>query len=72
MRKLRLDLDDLHVESLTTSDETTETGTVEGYATARCSVEVPITCGGDTCGQPTCFPAQTCTCPTSPPFCGPA
>jgi hypothetical protein len=67
MRKLRMDLNELLVESLTTSDEAKETGTVQGYATFRCSVGVPITCGGDTCMQETCFPAQTCTCPTSPP-----
>lgn len=55
MKKLRLELDELHVESFVTDRGEVERGTVEGHASLRCSG------GGTTCnGDNTCVDGYTC------------
>ena len=58
MRKLKMDLDALLVESFDTAREPAERGTVQGHFSLRCDT-VNATCdGGNTCGYPTCNFAQ--------------
>ncbi|HEX6749778.1 MAG TPA: hypothetical protein VF092_20975 [Longimicrobium sp.] len=55
MRKLKLDVGELAVESFTTAARLPETGTVRGYGTFRGSTCGPEnTCGPQTCGQLIC------------------
>jgi len=63
MRKLKLELDELFVETFTTDALEVPTGTVHGYQSLGCSRNLPDgptcneanTCGGDTCdGLYTC------------------
>lgn len=66
MRKLKLDLDHLAVESFDTADEKRGTGTVMGHDTIRCSNTCDTvdnyTCNGQyTCaGEATCHDLLTC------------
>jgi len=55
MRKLKLDVDGLAVESFTTADRAPGTGTVRGHGTFRGSTCGPEnTCGPQTCGDLYC------------------
>lgn len=61
MKKLRLVVDDLRVDSFVTRQETEDRGTVQGYVSARCTYQG--TClGGATCDGvgATCSPNDTC------------
>ncbi len=49
MKKLRLELDELQVESFTIDRGEDERGTVEGHISARCSAGDRTCNGGDTC-----------------------
>lgn len=46
MKKLRLEADELRVESFTTADTGEEEGTVHGYISCRCTNAQGGTCGG--------------------------
>jgi hypothetical protein len=62
MKKLRLNLDALAVETFQTDNADGPTGTVEGYVSTQCTGGV-LTCnGGNTCvaGGATCGGAETC------------
>ena len=59
MRKLRLELEELSVESFGTGPEPGRRGTVEGHATARCNTNV--SCNGTcalACGSYYCVPTD--------------
>ena len=75
MGKLRLEIEQLAVESFTTASKTSELGTVHGYGTFRGSTCGPeYTCGPQTCGDLHCvieteFPcgdSAGCPAPTNP------
>lgn len=74
MRKLQLSLDELSVDSFTTSDAASGAGTVEGYISTHCT-NAGYTCNGAntclpagaTCGNPTCFLSCAGSCPCYPP-----
>jgi hypothetical protein len=58
MRKLRLDLDALDVESFTTDLASSAAGTVQGLLSVYCTPEcdtVNQTCNYASCGGPTCY-----------------
>lgn len=59
MKKLKLRMEDLRVQSLAMPIHGESRGTVHGRATS-------FTCGGQSCGG-TCF--ETCYCPTAPDYC---
>ena len=72
MKKLKLNLDDLKVESFATTSEATglPKGTVRGYD--PCTEQ--ISCDDVTCGSITCAPGPgpgTCLAPTSADSCSP-
>jgi len=48
MKKLRLDPDSLAIETFQTEDVDGGTGTIEGYASFRCT-PAPATCDGTSC-----------------------
>lgn len=74
MKKLRLELDNLNVQSFATTDGETGTGTVEGYISLRCSQGDHTCNGGNTCDGvgDTCNPENSCyvscagSCPCDP------
>ena len=73
MKKLKLDLEELHVDSFTVSDDDLGTGTVEGYISARCTgggitCDNANTCGGvgDTCEATVCDVSCNGSCPCYP------
>ena len=72
MKKLRLELDALRVDSFATADSEDGRGTVEGYISARCTGGTMTcnggnTCGdGDTCNQYTCNLSDNGSCPCYP------
>jgi hypothetical protein len=69
MRKLKMDLDELMVESFETAAESAERGTVHGHLSIRCDT-VNATCDdANTCGGDTCNFAQN-TCADSCGICG--
>ena len=53
MRKLKLDLDRLAVDTFVTEETEGKRGTVVGHATFRCTTT--DRCTEDSCGQNTCF-----------------
>ncbi|WP_420129070.1 hypothetical protein [Longimicrobium sp.] len=72
MRKVKLDLDTLDVESFTTSGAEKDSGTVLGHASLACTGENGNTCGGgNSChGGYTCDGAATCNYRTCDTVCG--
>jgi hypothetical protein len=60
MKKLKLDVEQLAVESFDAGEEEKRDGTVRGYISIACDPSEPDTCAGYTCdgGGPTCD-----TCP---------
>src|ERR1051325_7990546 len=75
MKKLRLNLDALSVESFETDDLVDATGTVEGYISTRCTGGA-LTCNdantcvpaGETCAQDTCYVSCYGSCPCQPVY----
>lgn len=68
-RKLRLAIDDLHVETFETAGDPLERGTVHGHGNPNSETGVgwPCECGtlpGNTCG--TCRETFAVTCPPDP------
>jgi len=49
MKKIRLELDQVEVESFPTIDIVEEAGTVEGFAASRVGDTWCVTCGEDSC-----------------------
>ena len=85
MKKLRLDIESIAVESFATDERTGERrGTVHGHVSFRCSVDPDNTCAAETCdnaytcalscglcGSYKCGSAAEDSCVLSycPPFC---
>lgn len=61
MKKIRLELDSVRVESFPTAEKPEERGTVDGHLRSRVGDTWCITCFEQTCycSQP----GDTCTCP---------
>jgi hypothetical protein len=77
MKKLRLELDRLRVETFELAAPGAASGTVAGHDSATgpeepdtivSTCDCPPTAGQATCGNPTC--AWTCTCPGTSVTCG--
>lgn len=60
MKKIRLDLDAVDVESFPTAETSGVKGTVDGHLRSRIGDTWCITCGEDTCFCPTEY--ETCYC----------
>ena len=60
MHKLRLDLDELSVESFATDAAKEERGTVEGFVSLHCTGGVATCNGGNTCDGVAATCAGTC------------
>jgi hypothetical protein len=70
MRKLRLDVETLEVESFHTPPQQSRSGTVHGYDTQDCPATEWYTCAGETCvgNVRTCWDSCDGFCGTY--FCG--
>jgi hypothetical protein len=75
MKKLRLNLDALSVETFQTDDVVNGTGTIEGYISTRCTGGA-MTCNdantcvpaGATCDNDTCYVSCNGSCPCYPNY----
>jgi len=71
MKKLRMELDDLQVESFATDRGDGDRGTVEGHVSAQCSAGAFTCNGGNTCVEgATCGNNESCyvSCNGSCPY----
>jgi len=74
MRKLKLDVQNLEIESFDTAPAPTEKGTVEAYATGFLGTDPCYTCGDTTCigthNGDVCTYNLTCRCQAFPQITG--
>jgi len=74
MRKLKLEVQNLEIESFDTASAPSGSGTVEAFATAGFGTDPCYTCGDTTCIgthlQNVCTYGLTCRCQTFPQLTG--